>query len=405
MTGTDKVSIIIPTRRRPDTLAKAVLTAVNQTHRNIEVIVSNNGNTAETRAVVQAIGDPRVRCVEPPRPLSMSHNFEFGMDHATGDWLVLIGDDDGILPSGVERALKMLREAGAEALGSATCVYRWPIDGASQRGPFLSVPLGSGWKWQRSERQMRRILTRDVGFNEAPMTYSGGVVRTALYNRVKAVRGTFYQSQIPDCFSAFAFLSTVDRYVFSREALMVAGVSSHSHGSTGLSLKANPFNQDANIPFHQDLILPEEGTFTFSFQAMLYESYLQTTYLRTAKPITRIEEQVVAIVAYAGWYRNRIAGGDRAHEAALRWARRAAEHYGLNHDSILAQAKRLSLRQASSQYRQRIRDFLSRYVVDDRLHLPISDVYQASIAAETIMRSRPNRLQSFGRTAMRKLRQ
>ncbi|MES3101605.1 glycosyltransferase family 2 protein [Sphingomonas faeni] len=403
MTG-EKVSVVIPTRDRPDTLAKSLLTVINQTHRNIEVIVSNNGNNPETNRVIEAIGDSRVRCVQPSASLSMSHNFEFAMQHATGDLIALIGDDDGILPTGIERAVAMMRESGAEALASVNCTFRWPIDQQSQQGVYLSVPMTSGWSWRDSRTVMRRVLERDLSFNEAPTTYTGGVISSQLYDRIKQVRGSFYQSQIPDTFSAFAFLSVTDRYILAHEPLMIAGVSGHSHGQTALGVKSHSFNEDPNIPFHSDLPLPEEGRLTFSFQALLYESYLQTQYLRTDNSLTTIKDQVVATVAYAKAHRNWTKGGDKAYDACVRWARTMAAHHNLDVQEIEEKAKRLSFAQASSQYRQTVRDFLTRYVIDDKIALNISDVYQASIVAESIRLTKPNRLHSYRRTFARKIR-
>lgn len=65
-----KVSIVIPTRNRADTLAKSLRTAVEQSHDHVEIIVSINGGDPATRRVVEKVSDPRVRCVEPERRLS-----------------------------------------------------------------------------------------------------------------------------------------------------------------------------------------------------------------------------------------------------------------------------------------------------------------------------------------------
>lgn len=395
-----KVSIVIPTRSRADTLTKTLRTAVEQSHDNVEIIVSNNGGDPATRQVVEKVSDRRVRCIEPDRRLSMSHNFEFAMSHATGDWLVLIGDDDGILPNGISRGLEILAESGAEALASPTCLYRWPV---GKRGPFLTIPYGVGWEWRSSRGALRRMLSRDMGFNDAPTTYTGGIVSAALYSRIKEVKGTFYQSQIPDCYSAFAFCSATESYVLSRESLMIAGISAHSHGRASLSVQPTNFHDDESIPFHSKLPLPDIGSFTSSFQAMLYESYLQTSYLRTDPPITSLEEQIVAILAYSKWYKDRVPGADKAWDIAFDWTAKAAERHHLDVNEIRRKAERLPIRARLSQHLQILRDFTKRYVVDETLQLPISDVYEASRVAAATLKNRPSRLGSYSRTVARRL--
>ena len=239
-----KVSVVIPTRHRADKLAACLRTVVCQTYDNLEIIVSNNGADAATRDVIASFEDHRIQCVEPPHTLSMSHNFEFAMSRASGEWLALIGDDDGILPDGISRAVEMMRQSGAEALASPTCLYQWPVEGNPRRAPFLTIPYGSGWEWRSSRDALRRMLSRDMGFNDAPTTYTGGMVSAALYSRIKKVKGTFYQSQIPDCYSAFAFCSATERYVLSRESLMIAGVSAYSSGRAALLVQPTNIDDD-----------------------------------------------------------------------------------------------------------------------------------------------------------------
>jgi hypothetical protein len=405
LSTTPEVSVIIPTRKRADTLKHSLRTAVAQSFQNIEVIVSNNGGDPETDEVVAACGDRRVRCVTPDAPLSMSHNFEFAMSHARGKWLVLIGDDDGIMPSGIERGLKILEASGASALASHSCQFVWPIGDEKQAGAYLTVPYGSGWEWRSSKDAMRKILKREMGFQDAPTTYTGGMIGADVYRKIQAARGSFYHSQIPDVFSAFATCSVLDRYAFTREPLMIAGLSGHSHGRTSMQLQAHSFQNDGNIPFHPEIPLPENGSFTFSFQALLYESYLQTAYLRGGDvSLTTPEEQAIAIIAWGRAYRNRMTNGDRAAAILERWAETAARHYNLDASSILRRSKDLPLKGKITNFKVALDDFLERFVVDDSLDLPAQDVFEAANIAERIWRERPSRLSSFKRSIQRKIR-
>lgn len=396
----DKVSIIVPTRDRDDTLASCLATIAWQTYSHYEVIVSDNGRADTTRVLVTGLNDDRFRCVKPPRPLSMAHNFEFALSHADGDWLVVLGDDDGLMPSGIERGLRMLAASGSEALGSLTGRYRWPDHRPGGAEALLSVPTSRGWEWRDSRQAMRRILTRDMSINDTPMTYTGGIVARSLFDRIKRMSGTFFHSQIPDCYSSFAMLSVLDRYVFCREPLMIAGISGHSHGQVSLNLVENAFNRDENIPIHDALTLPEEKTFTFSMQIILFESYLQSEFLRATSDATDVEEQVVAASAYAKWIRGRSAGSERAYQASRRWSQAMCARYGLDEARVADRSKRLTTGQAVSQYRQFASDFLGRYVVRGSSDA-IADVADAAAVAERIFLQRPATLPNHARSIAR----
>lgn len=66
-----------------------------------EVIVSDDGSTDRTRAVVQQMADPRLKLLDGPRA-GLIRNFEFLLGRATGDHIFLSDQDDVWLPRKVE---------------------------------------------------------------------------------------------------------------------------------------------------------------------------------------------------------------------------------------------------------------------------------------------------------------
>src|ERR1700704_2292302 len=89
-------SVVIPTRARPDTLAHSLRTAVEQSYKDIEIIVHESGDDPATAETVAAIGDHRTRHLKTGQPVSMTENWERALDAATGEYITFIGDDDGL---------------------------------------------------------------------------------------------------------------------------------------------------------------------------------------------------------------------------------------------------------------------------------------------------------------------
>ncbi|MGA3301558.1 MAG: glycosyltransferase, partial [Candidatus Acidiferrales bacterium] len=54
------ISVVIPTRNRPDVLLRAVQSALAQTHRELEVLVVIDGPCAKTTKTLATQTDPRV---------------------------------------------------------------------------------------------------------------------------------------------------------------------------------------------------------------------------------------------------------------------------------------------------------------------------------------------------------
>jgi glycosyltransferase involved in cell wall biosynthesis len=64
------VSLVIPTRHRPKLVLRAIHSVLNQTHREIELIVVVDGPDAATVTAVQSVEDPRLQLVINPRSLT-----------------------------------------------------------------------------------------------------------------------------------------------------------------------------------------------------------------------------------------------------------------------------------------------------------------------------------------------
>jgi glycosyltransferase involved in cell wall biosynthesis len=103
------VSICIPTRseRRLAYLREAVASALGQTHTDVEVLISDDAGEASIRqfAEQQAWLDPRVRYRRNEVPLGLGGNWDALVGDAQGEYLIIIGDDDRLLPEFVKKLL------------------------------------------------------------------------------------------------------------------------------------------------------------------------------------------------------------------------------------------------------------------------------------------------------------
>lgn len=92
---TPLVSIGIPTYNRADSyLGYALRSAVNQTYKNIEIIVSDNCSPDNTESVVRAFDDPRVRYYRQTENIGPVKNRHFCLEQSRGDYFVMLLDDD-----------------------------------------------------------------------------------------------------------------------------------------------------------------------------------------------------------------------------------------------------------------------------------------------------------------------
>jgi glycosyltransferase involved in cell wall biosynthesis len=100
------VTIAIPTFNRANKyLKQAIECSRSQTYKNIEIIVSDNCSTDNTEEVVKSFNDPRIRYFRQTSNVGMLNNENFCVDSASGEFFLLLCDDDMIDEDLVEACL------------------------------------------------------------------------------------------------------------------------------------------------------------------------------------------------------------------------------------------------------------------------------------------------------------
>lgn len=123
-----RVTIGIPTINRSEMAYRAIRSALLQTYQDIEVIVSDDASTDNTLEHVNRINDPRLMVFPQQKRLGLVGNFDFCLRHASGEFFLLLGDDDMLLPRAieelVERFLRPPRGLKPDSIGLVWCPCR-----------------------------------------------------------------------------------------------------------------------------------------------------------------------------------------------------------------------------------------------------------------------------------------
>lgn len=98
----NKVSIIIPCYKQAQFLPDAIESALNQTYKDIEVIVVNDGSPDNTSQVVRKY--PKVKLIEQQnKGLSAARNA--GIKKSSGGWIVTLDADDKLHPDFIKKTI------------------------------------------------------------------------------------------------------------------------------------------------------------------------------------------------------------------------------------------------------------------------------------------------------------
>lgn len=105
-----KVSVIIPTYNRADTIKRSIDSVLNQTYSNLELIVVDDGSTDDTEQIIRGYKDSRMHYVRTEGRHGANHARNVGIENACGDYIAFQDSDDEWHPDKLEKQMKILLE-------------------------------------------------------------------------------------------------------------------------------------------------------------------------------------------------------------------------------------------------------------------------------------------------------
>ncbi|MEJ5277091.1 MAG: glycosyltransferase family 2 protein [Thermogemmata sp.] len=110
------VSVIVPSYKKPELLRECLASIRMQTFEDWECIVVDDGSPLgkEIQAVVSEMADERFRLVVHEHTRGPAAARNTGVRHARGEYILLVDEDDRIVPDCLEVLLKQIRATGAD---------------------------------------------------------------------------------------------------------------------------------------------------------------------------------------------------------------------------------------------------------------------------------------------------
>lgn len=234
MENDPKVTLIIPVKDRKEYLYHTLRTCMAQDYQNFEVIVADDASTDGTQDMVRnlAQSDSRITLIDRPVRIGMRDNFEDALSRIKEGYVMAMGGDDGILPSGILRMVRIFQQTGTELLTWCPPEYAYPIE-CWPNGHF-SIYYRKGSYWVDSKEYLERQtkILAYINDKECPMFYVKGAAHISLIEKVKSRSkdGRFYSCPTPDGYSGIVLSGEVEKFYFSEEPFSIYGVSPSSQG-------------------------------------------------------------------------------------------------------------------------------------------------------------------------------
>ena len=141
------VSAVIPVYNGSNYLREAIDSVLNQTYKNIEILVIDDGSTDNTWDIIQSYGD-KVRGFHKENG-GVSSALNLGINNMRGEWFAWLSHDDLWLPENIERKVEfILNNPGGG-------IY---YGGYSYINPKHEIIYGSNGCWYSHGKDLRKML-------------------------------------------------------------------------------------------------------------------------------------------------------------------------------------------------------------------------------------------------------
>src|ERR1700687_4721379 len=230
-----KFSLLLPTRNGGPFLENCIRSILEQGYGDMELVISDNANMDKTPEIIrQFAGDSRVKTLRVEAPVSVTDNSNYALKASSGEYILMMGDDDYLLPRYFHRMEQIVdKYTQPDCVLHNAYSYVAPGSIADNQYSFYSEShffFGDDLtKESLLTPEQRSGIVHDM-FNfrvRIPLNMQTTLVARTAFSKVG---GGLFQKPFPDHYALNSLLLTAPNWVFSPEKLLVVGVSPKSFG-------------------------------------------------------------------------------------------------------------------------------------------------------------------------------
>lgn len=171
------LTVALTTYNRANYLKEAIQGILNQTYRNFEFLILDNGSTDDTPSVILGIDDKRIRYVRNPPGGDAAFNGASAIKIARGERLIATHDDDIMEPTMLEKQMAMMdRSSDMTAAWTNTSI----IDGEGRMIENNATMSG------------HKIYARGEFISKYPSELLWPIPSALMYDRRKLMQGNYF---------------------------------------------------------------------------------------------------------------------------------------------------------------------------------------------------------------------
>jgi glycosyltransferase involved in cell wall biosynthesis len=232
-----KFSFLIPSKNRLELLRHAVESVRRQQLQDYEIIVADNASEQDYGGYLKSIGDARILYRRSATPLPVTENWNQALALASGDYVLMLGDDDALAPGFGSMVLPLVEtQDPPDIVYLAGYHYCYPqVMPGTPKGYLADVRnsrflAGKTAPFQLPREEAVTVAEAAFGFRYLYGFNSQHFLFNARLLRDLAALGGIFQGPYPDTFAATVSFLKARSVTVVPEPVVVIGISPKSFG-------------------------------------------------------------------------------------------------------------------------------------------------------------------------------
>lgn len=228
---------MLPTRNRLSYLTYAVETVRRQDYTDWEIVIADNASDDDVESYVRSLNDERIRFDRSNHFLPVTENWNLALERSSGDFVIMLGDDDGLMKGYFRRVRWLVERYGSpDLIYSSGYLYAYPgvLPGHPagvlhhyRNASFLRSAREPFWL---SMRDARRLVRQSLDFK---MKFTFNMQYFLLARKLiddLQKEGPVFQSPFPDYYASNVLLMRAKRILVEPRPLVAVGITPRSYG-------------------------------------------------------------------------------------------------------------------------------------------------------------------------------
>lgn len=231
------LSILIPTKNREKYAINVIHQILNINSNKFQLVIQDNSNSNDIEYNIKEFqDDKRLSYYHENRLLSFVDNFNLGINRCKGEYIIIIGDDDGINPNIISIA-EWASENKIDAITpSLPIIYFWPhskINRVSINGTLQINKFTCNIKSVNPKLELIKFLQNGclnyLEYNLAKLYH--GIIRKSVLDKIKDKTGRYVGGLTPDIYLSVATSLLIDKVIIIDYPLTISGICGESGSS------------------------------------------------------------------------------------------------------------------------------------------------------------------------------